>query len=379
MTLYLSNRDGNGKTSEEGHYKFQTSTYSGNVLGTSAFQVTQNSPVARSVIVLPGQFRIETSNNYSYTGWSSSNEVVAISTADPANARITSIVLYIDKGASTSPSPPNNPGVPKLIAVNGTPAAVPTPPNGTTIQSAVGSGNPYVVLANVTLAAAGTTVVTANISDQRTQVTVGNTLVATASIIDSAITTAKIDNLAVTNAKIANSTIQSSKLDFSTGIWWEELGRNTITSGSSTGLSVTFPARKYLRVIVRQASASGGTLSGRLRFNNDTGPNYNFKYSVDNAAYLTSASDPAGYVLSSTVAESLFAMADIYNQANAEKVITSTAIGNATSGAANYPRSIFAIGKWANTTAQITTVALFNASGTGVFGPNTEIVVLGHN
>ena len=51
MTLYLSNRDGNGKTSEEGHYKFQTSVWAGNVLGSTAMKVSQNTTPGMSVIV----------------------------------------------------------------------------------------------------------------------------------------------------------------------------------------------------------------------------------------------------------------------------------------------------------------------------------------
>jgi len=223
MTLYLSNRDGNGKTSEEGHFKFQTSVFSGNVLGDTSLQVTQNSPLARSVLIAPGQFKIDTSSDYSYTGWNSVSTTQAISTADPSNPRITSIVVYVDKAAATSSTPPNNPGIVKFTAVNGTPAASPVAPSGATIQAAIGIGNPYIVLANVTVPAGATTILNANISDQRTKVSVGTNLVVTNSIIDSAITTGKIlngaitsDKLAtnsVTNDKIANSSISATKLN----------------------------------------------------------------------------------------------------------------------------------------------------------------------
>ena len=211
MTLYLSNRDGNGKTSEEGHYKFQTAVWAGNALGANALKVIQSVSPGMSVLVQAGQYKIDTTD-YSYTGWNTANETVNISTADPSNPRITTIVVYVDKGATTSPSPPNNPGITKLIAVNGTPAASPTPPAAGTIQTAVGAGNPYVILANITVNALATQILNASISDQRAQVTLGSSLVNTASIIDSSITTAKIANLAVTNDKIADNSITSSKL-----------------------------------------------------------------------------------------------------------------------------------------------------------------------
>ena len=212
MTVYLSNRDGNGKTSEEGHYKFQTAVFSGNVLGATALQVKQNSPLGRSVLVSAGQYKIDTSSGYSYTGWNTADEVVAISTADPANPRITTIVVYVDKNASTSPSPPNNPGVTKFLAVNGTPGAIPSAPNSTVIQAAVGAGNPYVILANVTVPTAASQIVTANISDQRTQVTLASGLIGAASIQDGGVATAKLADLAVSTAKIADLAITTAKL-----------------------------------------------------------------------------------------------------------------------------------------------------------------------
>lgn len=212
MTVYLSNRDGNGKTSEEGHYKFQTAVFSGNVLGATALQVKQNSPLGRSVLVSAGQYKIDTSSGYSYTGWNTADEVVAISTADPANPRITTIVVYVDKNASTEASPPNNPGVTKFLAVNGTPGAIPSAPNSTVIQAAVGAGNPYVILANVTVPTAASQIVTANISDQRTQVTLGTGLVGTASIQDGAVTSAKLPDLGVGTAKLADSAVSTAKL-----------------------------------------------------------------------------------------------------------------------------------------------------------------------
>ena len=212
MTIYLSNRDGNGKTSEEGHYKFPTSVFSGNVLGSTDLQVTQNSPAAMNVLVLPGQFKIDTGTNYSYTGWSTSNVTIAISTADPANPRISTVVAYVDKNASTSASPPNNPGIVKLMSVDGTPAASPSAPNSTVIQTAVGSGNPYIALADVRVAAAASTVVTANITDRRTLIQVLAGLVKNTSIQDSSVTTTKIADSNVTTAKIADSNITTAKI-----------------------------------------------------------------------------------------------------------------------------------------------------------------------
>lgn len=136
MTLYLSNRDGNGKTNEEGHYKFTTAVFVGNVLDDTSLKVTQNSTPNMSVLVAAGQFKIDTTG-YSYTGWNNVSTAVAINTANPANPRITSVIVYVDKGASTFASPPNNPGIVKFTTVDGTPAASPVAPSAGTIQTGV--------------------------------------------------------------------------------------------------------------------------------------------------------------------------------------------------------------------------------------------------
>lgn len=212
MTLYLSNRDGNGKTSEEGHFKFPVNTYTGNILTATDLVVSQQTPAAMGVSISPGQFRIpDITGSFAYTGWSNSATNVSIPTADPANPRLSAIVLYIDKNAPTSPSPTDNPGIPKFLAVQGTPAATPVIPNGTTIQAAIGAGNPYIILASARVNAAGTTVTTANITDLRVLVTVAPNLVNTASIQANSVDATKIPDNTITTAKIQNGNVTTQK------------------------------------------------------------------------------------------------------------------------------------------------------------------------
>lgn len=209
MTLYISNRDGNGKTDEQGHYRLPSIITAGTAL-LPGLAVTQNSPLGLSVLVAAGDYRIDTGNGYAYHGWNNVSTAVALSTADSANPRIDSIVIYVDKGAATSASPPNNPGIAKLIKVNGTPNAVPTAPNGATIQAAVGAGNPYIVLADVRVNALATQVTDANITDRRTRLTIANDVVSESSILNGAVTTNKLGDGAVTSAKILDGTIATA-------------------------------------------------------------------------------------------------------------------------------------------------------------------------
>lgn len=167
MTVFLSNRDGNGKTNEEGHYRLQTRILSGFNLETNDLKVTENSPLGLSVLVSAGDYRLDSGTGYSYTGWLDAPATVTIPTAAITNPRISLIVIYVDKQATTTASPPNNPGITKLMAVQGTASSTPTPPSASAIQSAVGSGNPYYVLASVLVGPSATQVTNSNITDMR--------------------------------------------------------------------------------------------------------------------------------------------------------------------------------------------------------------------
>ncbi len=58
----------------------------------------------------------------------------------------------------------------KLAVVPGTPAASPTPPSGSQILTQIGSSNPYLKLANITVTSGATSITNSNIADARTQV-----------------------------------------------------------------------------------------------------------------------------------------------------------------------------------------------------------------
>lgn len=366
MTIYLSNRDGNGKTNEEGHYKFQTAVFSGNALGANALKVRENSPLGRNVIVGAGQYKIDTSLGYSYTGWNTADEVVAIGTADPANPRITSIVAYVDKAAATSPTPPNNPGVAKLLAVNGTPSAVPTAPNSTTIQSAVGAGNPYTILAEVRVNAAATTIANVNITDVRSQVLVGSSLVGTSSIATGSVTTAKLADGAVTASKLGGQIV------------WEELGRVTLSSAANTLTVSSLPLRKYIHLTANVVP--GASMDPYLRFNGDTGNNYNWRHDSNNGGTSNVVSTSSIVFTSTGQPYFRFMEADLINVATRPKLLHGFCVETGTAGSANLVQKAEFDGKWENTTTAINSITMFDATGNpNSFAAGTELIVSGHN
>lgn len=180
--IYLSNRDGNGKTSEEGHYRLQTRMLKGFNLLPNDLKVLQNSPLGMKVIVSTGDYRIET-GDYAYTGWINPQEVIDIPTANTVNPRIDTIVLYVDKLATTTPTPPNNPNVTKLAVISGTPAALPVASTDTEIRTLIGSNNPYYILATISIGANVNQITNANITDKRVAIGIADSVVQNSNLL----------------------------------------------------------------------------------------------------------------------------------------------------------------------------------------------------
>lgn len=127
---------------------------------------------------------------------------VAVNAASTANPRMDSVVAYIDKSVSASTSVVDNTdlGIVKFKSVAGTPASAPTAPSTATIQSSIGAGNPYMVLANVTVPKSSTAASSFTIRDMRVTPT-------SAIITDNSITTKKLANKAVTSDKVDFTTL----------------------------------------------------------------------------------------------------------------------------------------------------------------------------
>lgn len=167
MSLATSNRDG-GKTSESGHLRALMKGFKAQVL--TGLNVSQRAAGANmSVDLAIGDAIIPRSDGtYGHPAWNDAVLNKTITTADVSNPRRDIVVLYIDYGQAPSTAVSNNTnGVVKCIVVAGTPAGSPTDPSGATIQSAVGSGNPYIKLARVRVGAGVTTISNSVIDDLR--------------------------------------------------------------------------------------------------------------------------------------------------------------------------------------------------------------------
>ena len=169
MSTYLSNRNSSGKTDENGHFRFPLKLVDGYIL--EGLEVKAKSTPTMHLDITAGEVKIPYSD-YSYAAWSDATTDITISTASSANPRIDRVVAYIDRTMSFTSSQINNPGALKFKVVAGTAAASPSAPNDSTVQTSVGSGNPWVELAKVNVPKSASSITTAYIDNSgRTPVT----------------------------------------------------------------------------------------------------------------------------------------------------------------------------------------------------------------
>jgi len=160
-------------------------------------------------------------------------------------------------------------------------------------------------------------------------------------------------------------------------IWWQELGRAT-SAGGVTTLSVgSFAACTYLRFIMVVLPAVAYN-SGRLQFNGDTGAsNYPYRVATNGAADTTGATNGVAVdVGNASQASPTYTVVDIVNVLAQEKVYLGQGSDAGASGTSGVPNRRELAGKWANTSAQITSATLATAT---TLNSGSALIVLGHN
>lgn len=146
-----------GLHSAAAYSAFEDALYGSCVAGDSSYAVTAGTGM--NVVVSTGNGLISTNSGFARRIASDSSNTVSITAASTANPRIDAIVAYIDNSVSPTTSVVDNTnGILKFKSVAGSPAANPSAPSASAIQSSVGAGNPYMVLAHVAVAKNATAV-----------------------------------------------------------------------------------------------------------------------------------------------------------------------------------------------------------------------------
>ena len=142
--------------------------------------------------------------------------------------------------------------------------------------------------------------------------------------------------------------------------FWEELASVTASGSSSNLSSGTITAKKYLWLQWFVEPSSSGTLS--LTFNNDTDPNYGYRYSLDGGSEFTDTS-VAAIKPQFTSTTPFFTNMFIINNSGNEKLTISHSVSQNTAAATTAPRRMEVVGKWDNTASQITEIDLDTSAG----------------
>jgi hypothetical protein len=195
MSKLVSNYDG-GTTDQYGTFLAFNRFLTGDVI--EGLAVTAQASPNMTVLVGTGSGRISTGTYPTSYGFfiavdTTGGESVTIGTA-AASPRIDYIVAYIDIGVSGSLLPinvNNKNNVLKFADVQGTPAGSPVVPTVSQIQTAIGAANPYIILAQIAVAASATQITNPNITDLRSMAGVQ-----TANIAAGAVTNAKLSTTA---------------------------------------------------------------------------------------------------------------------------------------------------------------------------------------
>ena len=156
---------------------------------------------------------------------------------------------------------------------------------------------------------------------------------------------------------------------------WERLAHVELSSDGDTLDSGTFTAKKNLKVIVYLKGTADIT-RGQYRFNADTGGNYASRRSSNGGTDGTDTSDTSLQFTNQMSLYSAYTVTEITNIADKEKLcINHTTVAEAT-GAGTAPSRHEVVGKWANTSNQITRIQVYN-DDTGDYEAGSYITVLG--
>ena len=211
------------------------------------------------VLVKPGAGQIKTGQNFSRLIQIDADEEVTIAAASPSNERHDLVVAYIDsKVTPTTAVIDNTNGVLKLASVAGTPSAMPTDPTTATIQSKIGAGNPYIILARVTVPQMASSLTKSNITDLRSRVLIGNS-----SQIGNGIIESRNIN-AGSIAEFLPNMIQSQAEGLKIVTGW---GQFRGSGGNSATVEVQFPHEFKNEVVMAMVSYNGfrtGTKAEKL-------------------------------------------------------------------------------------------------------------------
>lgn len=155
-------------TDERGHMYPISHLFQGSALG-SELSISTSSSTGTYVTVNKGYIQIPF-GDYAYLGWLDQDKDFRIDASTSEGARFVAVVAYIYRSIQYENSVTNNPGLLRIIEVDGAASNNPSEVTDSAIKAIVGDDNPYVVLAQIYLPANAQAVSASNILDKRTKI-----------------------------------------------------------------------------------------------------------------------------------------------------------------------------------------------------------------
>lgn len=158
---------------------------------------------------------------------------------------------------------------------------------------------------------------------------------------------------------------------------WQELGRTTLSSASNT-IAVTGLTAKPYMMVLEHCLADGSTMGTKLRYNSDSGSNYAWRRSTNGGSDITGTSASALQYDGLGDGNDAFMVWQGKNTSDKEKLTIGHVAKRGSAGASNAPDRFEVVGKWANTSDNITSVSEIDNDNNG-FASGSEVVVLGYD
>ncbi len=157
--------------------------------------------------------------------------------------------------------------------------------------------------------------------------------------------------------------------------FWQELATVELSSaGDSIDIS-SFTAKKWLFMVWKTDHVSGNTDDIYCKFNGDGGSNYGYRRDAGSSDETFTSTDKMR-IDAANGAYTRDGFMIIRNLADKEKILYMQDVIENGSGASAAPRYIEAVGKWANTSAQISDIELIN-QGSGDFKIGSTMKIYG--
>ena len=154
---------------------------------------------------------------------------------------------------------------------------------------------------------------------------------------------------------------------------WQRLAHVELSSTTATISTGTFTTKENLRFVFYGIGNSSNQVPA-MTFNNDTGSNY-ARRQEDNGNSDETQTSHASIKFNDKANTGIYIVGDITNKADKEKLIISEFMSGNTAGVGNAPNRMQVVGKWANTSDQITRIDI--GLGSSDWASGSYITVLG--